>query len=291
MDIKNMENSNTNPLQKYYRQPAIYIKLPTGGRYYTKDVYTPTETGEIPILPMTAKDELVFKTPDALMSGQATVDVIKSCVPNLLDPWKMVNYDTDAVMLAIRVATYGETMDIRYQVPVTLEEQEHTINLPSILENINKLKIDDYTTTSKGFKIKVQPLTYRQIAKVQVAKFEQQKMIGTVNDSNLTEEQKQTAFSKSWEILNTVNFGLLVDAIGEITTPEGAVVTDRQQIIEFCNQADTKTVKEIEQKIQSLKLQAQTPPLKIKATEEQIKKGVPATYDVPITFDQSNFFG
>ena len=286
-----MENSNTNPLQKYYRQPAIYIKLPTGGRYYTKDVYTPTETGEIPILPMTAKDELVFKTPDALMSGQATVDVIKSCVPNLLDPWKMVNYDTDAVMLAIRVATYGETMDIRYQVPVTLEEQEHTINLPSILENINKLKIDDYTTTSKGFKIKVQPLTYRQIAKVQVAKFEQQKMIGTVNDSNLTEEQKQTAFSKSWEILNTVNFGLLVDAIGEITTPEGAVVTDRQQIIEFCNQADTKTVKEIEQKIQSLKLQAQTPPLKIKATEEQIKKGVPATYDVPITFDQSNFFG
>ena len=286
-----MENSNTNPLEKYYRQPAIYVKLPTGGRYYSKDVFTPTETGEIPILPMTAKDELVFKTPDALMSGQATVDVIKSCVPNMLDPWNMVNYDTDAVMLAIRVATYGETMDIRYQVPVTLEEQEHTINLPSILESINKLKIDDYTTTSKGFKIKVQPLTYRQIAKVQVAKFEQQKMIGTVNDSNLTEEQKQTAFSKSWEILNTVNFGLLVDAIGEITTPDGAVVTDRQQIIEFCNKADTKTVKEIEQKIQGLKVQAQTPPLKIKATEEQIKKGVPTTYDVPITFDQSNFFG
>ena len=60
---------------------------------------------------MTAKDEMAFKTPDAMINGQSTVDVIKSCVPNLLDPWKMVNYDTDAVLLAIRIATYGETMD------------------------------------------------------------------------------------------------------------------------------------------------------------------------------------
>ena len=82
---------NTNPLGKYYRQPQIYIKLPSGGRYYPKEVYTPTETGEIPILPMTAKDEMAFKTPDAMINGQSTVDVIKSCVPNLLDPWKMVN--------------------------------------------------------------------------------------------------------------------------------------------------------------------------------------------------------
>ena len=32
-------------------------------------------------------------------------------------------------------------------------------------------------------------------------------------------------------------------------------------------------------------------PIKVKATEEQIKKGVPATFEVPITFDNSNFFG
>ena len=66
---------NTNPLGKYYRQPQIYIKLPSKGKYYTADVFTPTETGEIPVLPMTAKDELAFKTPDAMMNGQATVDV------------------------------------------------------------------------------------------------------------------------------------------------------------------------------------------------------------------------
>ena len=285
------ENTNTNPLEKYYRQPAIYIKLPSEGRYYDKNTFMPTETGEIPILPMTAKDELTFKTPDALINGQATVDVIKSCVPNMLDPWNMVNYDTDAVLLAIRIATYGETMDIKYVVPVTNEEQEHSVNLPAILEDIGRLKINDFTTTAKGFKIKVEPLTYRTLAKVQIARFEQQKLIGTVNDSTLTEKQKQSAFSKSWEILNTVNFSLLVDSIGEITTPDGQTVVDRQQIIDFCNKADTTTIKEIESKLTDLKTQAQTPPIKVKGTDEQIKKGVPASYEVPLTFDNSNFFG
>ena len=72
---------NTNPLAKYYRQPAVYIELPTKGRYYDAGVFTPTETGAIPVLPMTAKDELMFKTPDAMINGQATVDVIRSCIP------------------------------------------------------------------------------------------------------------------------------------------------------------------------------------------------------------------
>lgn len=282
---------NTNPLQKYYRQPAIYIKLPSGGRYYPKEVYTPTETGEIPILPMTAKDELTFKTPDSMINGQATVDVIKSCVPNLLDPWKMVNYDTDAVLLAIRIATFGETMDVTYNVPNAEEQQTSSVNLPALLEDVGKIQIEDYATTTKGFKVKIRPLDYKTLTKVQIAKFEQQKMYGTINNSMLTEEQKQTAFNKSFETLNTVNFSLLLDSIQEITTPEGAVVTDKQQILDFVNNADTKTVREIEEKLTALRLQAQMKPIKIKATEDQIKKGVPPTFEVPITFDNSNFFG
>lgn len=289
MDTKNMEN--TNPLQKYYRQPAIYIKLPSGGRYYPREVFTPTETGDIPILPMTVKDELAFKTPDAMINGQATVDVIKSCVPNLLDPWRMVNYDTDAVLLAIRIATYGETMDINFRVPGTDEEQSHTLNLPALLEDLGKAKIEDETTTSKGFKVVIQPLDYRTLTKIQIARFEQQKMYGTIDSSAMTEEQKQQAFAKSFETLNTVNFSLLVDSIKSITTPDGNTVVDRAQIIEFCNNADTKTITEIQEKLSSLRVQAQIPPLKIKTTEDQIKKGAPASFEVPVTYDNSNFFG
>ena len=282
---------NTNPLQKYYRQPAIYIKLPSGGRYYPKEAFTPTETGEIPILPMTVKDELAFKTPDAMINGQSTVDVIKSCVPNMLDPWKMVNYDTDAVLLAIRIATYGETMDVNYRVPVTNEEQSHTINLPALLEDLGRTKIVDETTTSTKFKIKIEPLTYKSLTKIQIARFEQQKMYGTIDNSTMTDEAKQSAFAKSFQTLNMVNFSLLVDSIKTITTPEGNTVVDRAQIIEFCNNADAKTVTEIQEKLSELRVQAQIPPLKLKTTEDQIKKGAPTSFEVPVTFDSSNFFG
>ena len=282
---------NTNPLQKYYRQPAIYIKLPSGGRYYPKEVFTPTETGEIPILPMTVKDELAFKTPDAMINGQSTVDVIKSCVPNMLDPWKMVNYDTDAVLLAIRIATYGETMDVNFRVPVTNEEQSHTLNLPALLEDLGRAEIVDETMTSTKFKIEIEPLTYKSLTKIQIARFEQQKMYGTIDNSTMTDEAKQSAFAKSFETLNMVNFSLLVDSIKSITTPEGNTVIDRAQIIEFCNNADAKTVTEIQEKLSDLRVQAQIPPLRIKATEDQIKKGAPTSFEVPVTFDSSNFFG
>ena len=159
---ENTENqTNTNPLGKYYRQPQIYVTLPTKGKYYPADVYTPSETGEIPVFPMTAMDELAFKTPDSLISGQSTVDVIKSCVPNLKNPWKMTNYDTDTILLAIRVATYGEVMPMTYSVPGTTMTVEHSVNLPALLEGLAKVEIVDIATTKSGFKIKVLPLDYQ----------------------------------------------------------------------------------------------------------------------------------
>ena len=281
---------NTNPLGKYYRQPQIYIRLPSQGKYYAADVFTPTETGEIPILPMTAKDELSFKTPDAMMSGQATVDVIQSCVPNFKNAWKMVNFDTDAVLLAIRIATYGETMDINYKVPVTNEDMTHTVNLPALLEDLAKTNIVDEATTKTGFKVRLAPLDYQALTQVQVAQFEQQKIYATVNNSALSEQEKSTQFVKSFKLLNNINFSMLVDSITEITTPEGSTVVDKAQIKDFCDNCDAKVINEIQDELAKIRAQAQVKPIKFKATEDQIKKGVPASYEVPITFDSSNFF-
>jgi hypothetical protein len=278
------------PLEKYYRQPQVYIKLPSKGRYYTPEVFTPTETGEIPVLPMNAQDELAFKTPDAMINGQATVDVIKSCVPNFLDPWQMVNYDTDVVLLAIRIATYGETMNIKFRVPTTNEEQEHTLNVPALLEDLARIDIKDTTTTSKGFKIHMAPLTYRNLTKVQLANFESQKMYGALDSSALTDADRAKVYRDTFDRINKINFSLLVDGIQKIVTPDGQEVVDREQIIEYCNNTDAKTVDEISDLLGQLRNQTQIPNLKIKGTDEQIKQGVPATYEVPMTFDNSNFF-
>ena len=69
----------SNPLKKYYRQPKQFVKLPSNYRFYTEGSISVPESREVAVYPMTAKDEMMFKTPDALLNGQATVDVIQSC--------------------------------------------------------------------------------------------------------------------------------------------------------------------------------------------------------------------
>jgi hypothetical protein len=83
---------------------------------------------------------------------------------------------------------------------------------------------------------------------------------------------------------------LLISNIDRITLPQGESVTDREQIKQFIENADAKLVKELETKLVDIRQQGSIRPFKARATEEQIKAGAPATYEVPITFDNANFF-
>jgi hypothetical protein len=76
----------------------------------------------------------------------------------------------------------------------------------------------------------------------------------------------------------------------KIITPDGTEVVDKNQIREFLNNAESKIVNEMQEQMITLRSQAQIKPIRLKATEEQIKKGAPVSYEVPLTFDNSNFF-
>jgi len=280
---------NANPLNKYFRQASIYTKLPSGTDY-PPEVVTPSKTGEIGIMPMTAKDEIRFKTPDALMNGQGVVDVIQSCVPDIKDAWQIKSYDLDTILVAIRIATYGETMEINFTVPGANESVSHTINLPSILDQIQQTKVDSDFTLKDGLKITIQPLTYQDMTSTSLQTFQQQKMYSAVQDSELSDEDKATRFNDAFKKLTELNANILLKNIASITMTDGTVITDVAHIKEFVDNANATLIKEIETKLMDLRTQGAVKPLKLKATEEQIKKGAPATYDVPVTFDTSNFF-
>ena len=281
---------NPNPLNRYYRQPAVYVRLPSKGAYYNDSVFEKTVTGEVPILPMTAKDEMAFKTPDALINGQATVDVIRSCVPNIKDPWKLVNYDLDTVLLGIRIATYGESMDINATVPVINEQITQAVSLPTLLDTIANIQLKDSFITKDNFTIKVNPLTYKEITDVQVKTYNEQKTVVTVRNSQLTEEEKTVRYNETYKNLNDLNYLVLSNSITSIKTPDGTEVTDQTQIKEFLNNTGSTLVNEIQEGVLSLRSQAQIKPLRMQSTEEQIKKGAPANYEIPLTFDNANFF-
>ena len=280
---------NTNPLNKYFRQPAIYVSLPSGTNY-PPHVVTATQTGELGVMPMTAKDEIRFKTPDALMNGQGVVDVIQSCVPDIKDAWQIKSYDLDTILVAIRIATYGETMEINFNVPGANENVSHTINLPGILDQLRSTKVDSEIILKDGLKITVRPLTYQDMTSTSLQTFQQQKMYTAIQDSQLSDEEKASRFNDAFRTLTELNASILLKNIEKVTMTDGTEITDPAHIKEFIENANATLVKEIEDKLMQLRGQGAVKPLKLKATEEQIKKGAPASYEVPVTFDTSNFF-
>ena len=280
---------NSNPLNKYFRQPAIYVTLPSGSDY-PPHVISPTATGELPVMPMTAKDEIKFKTPDALMNGQGVVDVIQSCIPQIKDAWQIKSYDVDTILIAIRIATYGETMDINFNVPGANEKASHTVNLPAILETIKSKKIINEIVLKDGLKILTRPLTYKDMTQTSLQTFQQQKIYSTVQTSDLSSEEKVKRFDESFKALTELNAKVLLKNISRITTPDGTEVTDSAQIKEFCDNANATLINELQDSLAKIRMQGAVEPLKLKANEEQIKKGAPANYEVPVTFDTANFF-
>jgi hypothetical protein len=241
-------------------------------------------------MPMTAKDEIRFKTPDALMNGQGVVDVIQSCVPDIKDAWQIKSYDLDTILVAIRIATYGETMEINFNVPGANESVAHTVNLPAILDEIQKTTVDTSFKLKDGLKITVQPLTYRDMTSTSLQTFQQQKMYSAIQDSELPDEDKATRFNDAFKKLTELNSSILLKNMASITMTDGTVITDPAHIKEFVDNANATVIKEIETKLMDLRTQGAVKPLKLKASEEQIKKGAPASYEVPVTFDTSNFF-
>jgi hypothetical protein len=103
-------------------------------------------------------------------------------------------------------------------------------------------------------------------------------------------EDKNKRFTESFKTMAALNFELMAGNIGSIILPTGETVADREQIKEFVQNADSKLIREIEDGLTTLRQQGTVKPLKFKSSEEQIKDGAPATYEVPITFDNSNFF-
>ena len=110
--------SNTpNPLSEYFRSPKLYVRLPSGGKFYTKDIVEYPESGELPVFPMTAKDELIMKNPDSLLNGEAVSQLIKSCVPNVKNVREMISNDVDVLLIAVQGATHGDDIEVTAPCP------------------------------------------------------------------------------------------------------------------------------------------------------------------------------
>jgi hypothetical protein len=281
-------NIEQNPLRKYFRQPKVYITLPSKGKFYPPEAINIPEGNEFPVFAMTAKDELTMKTPDALLNGAATVEIVKSCIPNIVNPWAMPSIDLDAILIAIRVATYGETMEITTKIPGTAEQRIFNVDLRQLL---NKLVTKEYNPkiNINDMHIETRPLTYREFTDASLKTFEEQRIFALVNDESISDTEKLEKFNTSFQKLTNLTVRSLASSITSISFGD-TEVSNQLHIQEFIENADKQFYQDVLKHIESQRDAFMIEPLKVTSSEEDISKGAPKQFSVPITFDQSNFF-
>lgn len=271
-----------NPLSHWYRQPKIYIKLPSRGEFYPPGSLDLSATGDYAVYAMTAKDELMFKTPDALLNGQSTVDVIKSCIPAILDPWKMPTLDVDAALIAIRVATYGEKMDISAKCPGCDEENTFQFPLTDWLGNLSNFTYESHVQVGELL-VHVRPYSYREITKSSLKAFEQQRTLAIINDDAMSESEKMEKFSDSFSKLTEMTVDIIAGCISKIETPNGST-DNSDHILDFIHNASSEVFNSINEHVQGIKIKIEIP------AQDATCSACKLEYRIPITMDQSNFF-
>ena len=270
-----------NPLRRFFRQPSIYLRLPSQGKHYPPGCLDMPPNNELPILPMTAMDEIMARTPDALFNGSATAEVIRSCVPNIRDPWQVPSTDLNALLVASRVASYGHEMTIPTTCPECKAEHEIEIDLRVVLDSLRSPDFDK-PLMQGDMMIFFAPLTYRQLNENSRIKFDDEKLLQSLADTS-DEEQKLTQLGEAFRRVTEMTVRVVSDSIAAIKTQD-AMVTEPEFIQEFLKNCEKTIFEAIRDHVVQLRQDSEIKPLTLTCTDCQHQ------YQQAFTLDMSNFF-
>jgi hypothetical protein len=273
-----------NPLRAHFRQPAIYLELPSGGQFWESGLDLPSNTGDIPVYPMTARDEILLKTPDALLNGQGVVDVIESCCPNITNAWQTPSVDVDSVLIAIRIASYGSSMAIDTKCPHCETENTFDVDLNGFLDNV---QVPDYTKKFEhgNIRIKIKPQNYASINETNKINYEQQRVLENISMDGTEDVSRVTEYKKHIARLVDLNAKLLVDNTEYIELVDTGVIVNQPEFIEeFYFNCDADICKELQARIAEVNREGAIKP----QTGNCSNCG--ESFDIALTFDYASFF-
>ena len=269
-----------NPLQQYFRQPKIYISLPSKGLYNSVGTVEGDLTN-MPVFGKTGMDEIILKTPDALISGESAVKVIQSCCPNIKDAWGLSAIDTNLLYAAIKIATYGSKISVTQTCPGCSAENDYDLDLNVVVEHYsnceydNKLKVGDLV-------VKTQPISYRLTTDLGIRTFKLQQRLAQIQRLESEDEQNELFKDLFVELRNAQNELYLASV--ESVEVNNAVVTEREFISEWLNNCDKEIFDLLKAHVDKNRNVWNLPTYSVKCTTCDTES------NVYIELDQTNFF-
>jgi hypothetical protein len=271
-----------NPLLKYVRQPGLYWEMPSHGQWWPPGSLEPNTTNELPVLPMNSRDEMLLKTPDALLNGSAIVELFHSCIPNIKNAWEMPSIDVDSALIAIRIASTGEFMPFESSCPKCNEDSDYDVDLRNVM---GKIRCPHYLPFEfKKLTFQLKPQSYREMNVSSQMRFVEQSIQRALRDAEMSDEDRKQIVSEQIAKLEEFNCRLLTTSTEYIATPDESTVTDPDQIKEFYSSAESSILRRVKQELNDYAETGGIKPLDLKCNHCEFE------YQRQLVFNYSDFF-
>lgn len=199
-----MENTQ-NPLLTKIKLPGRTFQLPSRGALYKNGEISSSE-GEVHVHAMSALAEISLKNPDLLFNGKALEEICRECIPEIKKPTELYGRDIDALMVYLRLVTYGPVYEIKVKHNCAdAKDHSYTVDIEKLSM---EMKFLDPTEVNDLFKV---TLPNGQVVKVHPVKFDHMiklfQMNAGKNEFTADDVKKNVVF-------NLVN---LIESVDDVT--------------------------------------------------------------------------
>jgi hypothetical protein len=249
-----------NPLNQYFRHPALQVSLPSGGKFYAENTINLSNINQYPVLPMTRQDELVFMSDLGQVTGTAVVSVIESCIPDIKDAWTMPAIDIDKLLTAIKIATHGPNLSIAAQCPSCQHEEKISVDLSDAIEHMSAV---DYSVPEQIADLKVffKPITYREITDINQNQFSEVDVESLLQD-NADPAMQAEKIDELLSKVRSLSTQVLTKNIHLVQTP-AAEVCDPEHIAEWLRNCDRNIYMQLQNSIVARRALAELKPVAV----------------------------
>lgn len=274
-----------NPLIMYNRRPPTYVSLPSGGKHYAIPPKL-TVDGELAVYPLTAKQELLLKSPDSLLNGESMFQVLKHVAPDIQDPYQVPLCDLEAILIAMRLVSYGPTLDVDLSCPRCKQNNVRTVNLQQFIAKVQPLA-DKYTVKlPNDLVVYLRPRNIKQNIQESLVTLEQERMVLSVSDETKSVEERAELYNKSMAYLTEKSVQNLAGYIYKVETPDGKSFDDHATIYEWVDQISIDEFKLIDAQVKKIDQAGIDTKIKVVCENEECKH----EFEDRLQFDPSRFF-
>jgi hypothetical protein len=208
-----------NPLQSYFRQASTYIALPTQGKWYQPQDITLTANNEIAILGLTARDDVLLNTPDAMLNGEALKKVIQNCVPDVHNVNALLMPDLEAIFVGMKMASNNGAMEINRICPSCGAECNFDLQCQSILDGQTMIDNQDgVVSIDETLRVHVKPYNFQQRSIFIQREFEEEKILRAfdANNPNPNEFARAEIMAEAVDRISLLTYRLVAGSITSV---------------------------------------------------------------------------